>query len=268
MFEHSKIASRVCEGHIFKIIKNTTLKKGTSIMKRFTDSPYFKMFTSRRMAVMVLLGFSSGLPLPLTGGTLQAWLTTAGVDIKTIGIFSLVGFPYTLKFLWSPFMDRFVPPWLGRRRGWIVPLQLLLLTGIALMALGSPQKMPLALAVIALIVAFISASQDIVVDAYRTDVLPDVERGFGAATFVFGYRMAMLVAGALALIMSDQNRMAEYILHDGYFYDNRGMWNLHRSRARSQSSPTQNHGRSDLGAFKGIFFKKIGIVIYPSYDPL
>jgi MFS transporter, PAT family, beta-lactamase induction signal transducer AmpG len=156
------------------------------------------------MAVMVLLGFSSGLPLPLTGGTLQAWLTTSGVDIKTIGIFSLVGLPYTIKFLWSPFMDRFVPPWLGRRRGWIVPLQLLLLTGIALMALGSPQKMPLALAVIALIVAFISASQDIVVDAYRTDILPDVERGFGAATFVFGYRIAMLVAGALALIMSDR----------------------------------------------------------------
>jgi MFS transporter, PAT family, beta-lactamase induction signal transducer AmpG len=174
------------------------------MMKQFTDSPYFKMFTSRRMAVMVLLGFSSGLPLPLTGGTLQAWLTTTGVDIKTIGIFSLVGVPYTLKFLWSPFMDRFVPPWLGRRRGWIIPLQLLLLVGIAIMALGSPQRMPLALAVMALIVAFISASQDIVVDAYRTDVLPDVERGFGAATFVFGYRMAMLVAGALALIMSDR----------------------------------------------------------------
>jgi PAT family beta-lactamase induction signal transducer AmpG len=173
-------------------------------MKRFTDSPYYKMFTSRRMAVMVLLGFSSGLPFPLTGGTLQAWLTTAGVDIKTIGIFSLVGLPYTLKFLWSPFMDRFVPPWLGRRRGWIIPLQLLLLIGIALMALGSPQKMPLALAVIALIVAFISASQDIVVDAYRTDILPDIERGFGAATFVFGYRIAMLVAGAIALIMSDR----------------------------------------------------------------
>ncbi len=91
-----------------------------------------------------------------------------------------------------------------RRRGWIVPLQLLLLTGIALMALGTPESMPYALAVIALIVAFISASQDIVVDAYRTDVLPDRERGFGAATFVFGYRIAMLVAGALALIMSDK----------------------------------------------------------------
>lgn len=156
------------------------------------------------MAIMLLLGFSSGLPLPLTGGTLQAWLTTSGVDIKTIGIFSLVGLPYTLKFIWSPFMDRFVPPWLGRRRGWIMPLQFLLLAGIAVMALSSPDRMPFALAVIALTVAFMSASQDIVIDAYRTDVLPGVERGFGAAVFVFGYRIAMLIAGAFSLIMSDR----------------------------------------------------------------
>ncbi|MBA4389385.1 MAG: muropeptide transporter AmpG [Syntrophus sp. (in: bacteria)] len=162
------------------------------------------MFTSRRMAVMVLLGFSQGLPLPLVAGsTLQAWLTTAGVDLKTIGLFSLVGLPYVLKFLWSPFMDRFVPPWLGRRRGWIVPIQVLLLIGIALMALSSPERMPLALAVIALTIAFISASQDIVTDAYRTDVLPNVERGLGSATFILGWRLANLVAGALALILAD-----------------------------------------------------------------
>ncbi len=172
--------------------------------KHLSGSPYFKIFTSRRMAVMVLLGFSSGLPLPLTAGTLQAWLTVAGVDLKTIGIFSLIGLPYALKFLWSPFMDRFVPSWLGRRRGWILPIQLLLLVGIAVMALGSPAKMPFALAVIALIVAFISASQDIVIDAYRTDVLPDVERGLGSATFILGWRMANLVAGALTLILADR----------------------------------------------------------------
>ncbi len=156
------------------------------------------------MAVMVLLGFSQGLPLPLVAGsTLQAWLTTAGVDLKTIGLFSLVGLPYVLKFLWSPFMDRFVPPWLGRRRGWIVPIQILLLIGIALMALSSPEKMPLALAVMALVIAFISASQDIVTDAYRTDVLPNAERGLGSATFILGWRLANLVAGALALILAD-----------------------------------------------------------------
>jgi len=167
-------------------------------------SEYVQVFTNRRMAVMVLLGFGSGLPLPLTGGTLQAWLTVAGIDIKTIGIFSLVGLPYTLKFLWAPLMDRFVPPWMGRRRGWIVSVQVLLLFGIAVMAMSKPAYMPLALAIIALTVAFLSASQDIVIDAYRTDILPDKERGLGVAIFVFGYRIAMLVGGALALIMSDR----------------------------------------------------------------
>ncbi|MDD5009850.1 MAG: MFS transporter [Syntrophorhabdaceae bacterium] len=155
------------------------------------------------MMVMMLLGFSSGLPLPLTGGTLQAWLTVTGIDLKTIGIFSLIGLPYTIKFLWSPFMDRFVPPWLGRRRGWVFLTQVALLICIVLMALASPEKAPFMLAVVALTVAFMSASQDIVIDAYRTDVLPDVERGMGAAVFVFGYRIAMIVAGAVALILSE-----------------------------------------------------------------
>jgi len=164
---------------------------------------YFKLFTSRNIAVMLILGFSSGLPLPLTGGTLQAWLTMTGVDLRTIGIFSLVGLPYTLKFLWSPLMDRFAPPWLGRRRGWMILTQMCLLLGIAAMGFISPRHAPLMLASIAVFVAFISASQDIVVDAYRTDVLRDPERGLGAATFVTGYRIAMLVGGALALIMSD-----------------------------------------------------------------
>jgi MFS transporter, PAT family, beta-lactamase induction signal transducer AmpG len=165
---------------------------------------YFSVFASRRMLVMVLLGFSSGLPLPLTSGTLQAWLTVAGLDIRSIGVFSLVGLPYALKFLWAPLMDRFVLPWLGRRRGWVVPAQLLLFLLIGLMGLIDPRHAPLFLAVFAVLVAFTSASQDIVVDAYRTDLLPDGERGAGAALFVLGYRIAMLAAGAFALVLSDQ----------------------------------------------------------------
>ncbi len=164
---------------------------------------WFKIFTSRNISVMLILGFSSGLPLPLTGGTLQAWLTMTGVDLRTIGIFSLVGLPYTLKFLWSPFMDRFVPPWLGRRRGWIIIAQLCLLAGIAIISFISPRNAPLLLAFIAILIAFTSASQDIVIDAYRTDVLREPERGLGAATFVTGYRIAMLIGGAIALIMAD-----------------------------------------------------------------
>ena len=152
---------------------------------------------------MVLMGFSSGLPIALTASTLQAWMTVAGVQLRTIGIFGLVGLPYILKFLWSPFMDRFVPPVLGRRRGWIILTQLSLMAGIGAMAFGSPTDGPWTVAALALLVAFTSASQDIVVDAYRTDVLHETERGAGVAVFVTGYRIAMLVSGALALILSD-----------------------------------------------------------------
>ncbi|MCK9227851.1 MAG: MFS transporter [Syntrophorhabdaceae bacterium] len=181
-----------------------TVTTNAGVLTKIKNSPYVQAFASYRMIIMVVLGFASGLPLPLTSGTLQAWLTTAGIDIKMIGIFSIVGLPYTLKFFWSPFMDRFVPPFLGRRRGWIVCTQVFLLAGIAAMALTSPAKMPLALGTIALCVAFFSASQDIVVDAYRTDVLPATERGTGVAVFIFGYRIAFLVAGALALMMADR----------------------------------------------------------------
>lgn len=156
------------------------------------------------MAAMAVLGFSSGLPLALTGGTLQAWMAVVGVDLTTIGIFSLVGLPYTLKFLWSPLMDRYVPPLLGRRRGWMVATQIALMLGIVAMGLTSPRDAILAMGFLALIVAFSSASQDIVIDAYRTDVLAEKERGAGTAVFVTGYRIAMLISGALALILSDQ----------------------------------------------------------------
>jgi PAT family beta-lactamase induction signal transducer AmpG len=167
-------------------------------------SEYFQAFRNRRIGVTALLGFSSGLPLALTSGTLQAWMSTAGVDIRTIGIFALVGIPYTMKFLWSPLMDRFVPPWLGRRRGWIILMQVVLMFSIAAMGFASPERAPWALAALALFVAFSSASQDIVIDAYRTDILHETERGIGAALFVFGYRIAMLISGALALILSDR----------------------------------------------------------------
>ena len=165
---------------------------------------YLEIFRSRRVAVVCLLGFSSGLPLALTSGTLQAWMTVSGVDLATIGIFTLVGLPYTWKFLWAPLMDRYVPPFLGRRRGWIAAMQIALGVAIAVMGALDPLTMPWALAALALMVAFISASQDVVFDAYRADVLRPAERGIGAAVSVLGYRLAMLVSGALALILSDQ----------------------------------------------------------------
>lgn len=166
-------------------------------------SAYATVFRSRKILVLLLLGFSSGLPLALTGGTLQAWLTVKGVDLTTIGLFALVGQPYTYKFLWAPLMDRYSIPLLGRRRGWLVVTQLALLGTIAWMGTLSPNDSPWLLAALALAVAFLSSSQDIVSDAYRTDVLGAQERGAGAAVSVFGYRIAMLVSGGLALILAD-----------------------------------------------------------------
>ncbi|UVT16474.1 MAG: MFS transporter [Nitrospira sp.] len=158
---------------------------------------------NRRILVMLPLGFASGLPLALTSGTLQAWLTVEGVDLKTIGIFTLVGLPYTLKFLWAPVMDRVVPPWLGRRRGWMVLTQLCVAVGLGLMAATNPRIHPGWLAAYALLVAFLAASLDIVFDAYRTETLRPHERGLGAAVWVNGYRIALLASGAGALVLAD-----------------------------------------------------------------
>ncbi|MCP9454944.1 MAG: MFS transporter [Nitrospira sp.] len=168
-----------------------------------TDSAFQSRFINRRLAVMLPLGFASGLPLALTAGTLQAWLTVEGVDLKTIGAFTLVGLPYTLKFLWAPAMDHLVPPWLGRRRGWMMLTQSSVAIGLMLMAMAGPGDHPEMLAVLALLVAFFSASLDIVFDAYRTETLQPHERGLGAAVWVNGYRMALLVAGAGALMLAD-----------------------------------------------------------------
>jgi len=167
-------------------------------------SPYLEILRSPRIAAVLLLGFSSGLPLALTGSTLQAWLTVSGVDIMTIAWFSWIGIPYLLKFLWSPLMDRYVPPFLGRRRGWMLLMQLALVMGIVGMGISPPKTHLWLLGCLALWVTFASASQDIVIDAYRTDLLPAAERGMGAAVSVLGYRVAMLASGGLALILADR----------------------------------------------------------------
>ncbi len=155
------------------------------------------------MFVMLLLGFSAGIPYALTAGTLQAWLATENVDIKTIGLFALVGIPYNWKFVWAPVMDRYFPKFLGRRRGWMILSQIGLALAISGMALTNPALNITTVAVMAVLVAFFSSSQDIVIDAYRTEALPLEEYGAGSSTYIMGYRIAMLVSGALALMMSD-----------------------------------------------------------------
>ena len=157
----------------------------------------------RRLAVVLVLGFASGLPLALTGQAMQAWLSMEGLDVATIGFLSLVGLPYTFKFLWAPLMDRFDLPWLGRRRGWLVLTQAALGGALLLLASTSPSGATRAFALLAVAVAFISASQDVVIDAYRTDLLPARERGLGSSLNVMGYRLAMILSGGIALIWTD-----------------------------------------------------------------
>jgi PAT family beta-lactamase induction signal transducer AmpG len=164
---------------------------------------FLGVFRSKRVFVMIGMGFASGLPLAMSGSTLGTWMTKAGVNLKTIGLFALVSLPYSFKFLWAPLLDRFSLPLLGRRRGWIALAQLGLALGIWATSTVDPRSAPVAMAAAALVVAFFSASQDIVSDAYRTDVLPADERASGTSTFVLGYRIAMLISGAGALALSD-----------------------------------------------------------------
>lgn len=164
---------------------------------------FFAVLKSKKLLALLLLGFSSGLPLFLTSRTLQVWLTEAKVDLGLIGWLSLVRLPYTLKFLWSPFLDRFIPPFLGRRRGWLVLTQVGLMVAIACMSLQNPKQALELLAINALIIAFLSATQDIAGDAYRTDVLEPTELGLGASTWILGYRIAILTTSSVALVLAD-----------------------------------------------------------------
>src|ERR1035437_1296410 len=160
-------------------------------------------YTDRRVLLILPLGFASGIPLLLTFSTLSAWFATAGVSRAAIGAFALVGTPYAFKFLWSPLIDRLPPPIpLGRRRGWGIAIQLALVA--ATLALGSCNpKVDLArMGALALLVAFLSASQDVVIDAYRVEILTPEQQGPGAAMIQTGYRIAMLVSGAGALIVA------------------------------------------------------------------
>lgn len=165
---------------------------------------WMQVFTRPKIAAITVLGFSGGLPLLLTSKTLQAWMTVEKVDLTTIGLFSLVATPYSLKFLWSPFIDRYAVPFLGRRRGWMALMQLCLAAAIAALAQGRPQSALHLFALTALLVAFFSATLDIVIDAYRVDVLEPAELGAGAAVYVLGYRAAMLLTGSAAFILADR----------------------------------------------------------------
>ena len=166
-----------------------------------------RVYLEPRVLVVLLLGFASGLPLLLTLSTLTFWLAEAKVDLASIGLFALVGLPYTWKFLWSPIIDRVPLPVLsrlfGRRRGWLLLVQCLLAAAIVALGASDPERGLVRIAVFATLVAFLSASQDIIIDAYRVELLDERQQGAGAAAIVIGYRLAMLLAGAGALVIAE-----------------------------------------------------------------
>jgi len=158
---------------------------------------------SRRMLICIFIGFTSGMPLYVLIQLVPAWLRSNGVDLATIGLFSLVSLPYTWKFLWSPIMDRFAPPFLGRRRGWALITQVGLLISIGMLGVFDPGQSLGVIVGVVFAVALFSASQDIVIDAYRRELLADDELGTGNSFFINAYRLSSLVPGSLALILSD-----------------------------------------------------------------
>ncbi len=162
-----------------------------------------KVIVSRRMLVAFVMGFSAGLPLLLTIGVLQAWMKEKGVDLTWIGMITLVQLPYTWKFIWAPILDRYTLPFLGRRRGWLLVAQLLLVIAIVALGYSDPVEHVTMMIVAAVLVAFFSATQDIVIDAYRREDLPDEELGLGSSMYIYGYRLGMLLASGGGLIMAD-----------------------------------------------------------------
>lgn len=157
---------------------------------------------NKRLLTVLLLGFSSGLPLTLLTGTLQAWFSSEGLSLMSIGFLSLIGLPYSYRFLWAPFLDYFSPFQLGRRRGWLLITQLILLLGFNFMAWFSPQSNSTSMMLLGFFLAFVSATQDIAVDAQRTEYLPVEEHALGASLGVLGYRCALLVVGGFSLVMA------------------------------------------------------------------
>lgn len=159
---------------------------------------------NQHVLVIFILGFSSGLPMALITSTLQAWFASTGSSVLVTGMLSLISIPYAYRFLWSPILDRYSLFKLGKRRSWILLMQLLLLAGFNMMAWFNPEKNPQLLATLALLLAFFSATQDIAIDAHRVEYLPYKHFAFGASIAVLGYRIALLISGGLALVIAQK----------------------------------------------------------------
>lgn len=226
---------------------------------------------SRRMLICIVTGFSSGLPLYILISLAPAWLRSEGVDLQTIGLFSLISLPYTWKFLWAPLFDRYSPP-LGRRRGWLLLTQLALLAVIPAFGLLHPQQDLTGVVALALLLAFVSASQDIVLDAYRRELLQEVEFGLGNALHVNAYKIASLIPGALSLILADHLAWQQVFAITALFMLPGVLMSILVNEPNTQSRPAslraavvepfaefwQRGGSSGLWLLAFIFFYKLG----------
>ncbi len=169
--------------------------------KRLT---FLDIIKSKKLLILLLMGFSSGLPFPLTHGTMQAWMKESNISLTDIGFLStLIAYPYALKFIWAPFLDRYLPPVLGLRRGWLVITQVGLVILFIAIGFFDPNQYIKTFTIVALLISFFSASQDIVIDAYRVEYLDEKERGFAMPPAILGYRLALIVAASFALYLAD-----------------------------------------------------------------
>jgi MFS transporter, PAT family, beta-lactamase induction signal transducer AmpG len=224
-------------------------------------NPTLKKIFSYRMLCLLLLGYAAGLPLLLTGGTLQAWMSDEGVDLGTIGMVSLIGLPYTIKFLWSPFLDRFKLPFFSRRKGWMIFCQAFLMLTIFSLSFVNPKSDLMAVGLTALLIAFFSASQDIAIDAYRREILPDEELGLGSSVYVTGYRLGMLLAGAGALILADQIPWPTVYKWMGLFMAPAILFSIIAPKERTDIKAPSNMREAIVGPLKEFFTRPGALLI-------
>lgn len=218
------------------------------------------VFKNPNLLVVFFMGFSSGLPLVLVGGTLKAWMRESNIDLKTIGFFTAMSLPYTWKFIWSPIMDRYVLP-MGRRRGWLIVSQIGLFASLLGLSTVDPVSQTALLGVWAFIVAFFSASQDIVIDAYRREVLPDEQLGLGSSLYVFAYRLAMLLAGAGAFSMSKRIPWNQVYVVMALFMLIGIVTTLLSKEPRTEAPPPKTLKESVIGPLREFFTRDSALLI-------
>lgn len=220
-----------------------------------------KKIFSYRMLIMLLLGYSSGLPLLLTGSTLQAWMTNEGVDLTAIGMVSLIGLPYVLKFLWAPLLDRYKLPFFGRRRGWMILFQALVVVSIFGLSFTKPSENLQLVVIWSFLIALFSASQDVVLDAYRREIMPDEELGLASSLYVNGYRLAMLVSGAFALYLADHNPWENVYQYMGLLMIPAIIFTMIAPRETHQIKVPSNLSEAIVGPLKDFFIRRGAWVI-------